>query len=177
MAARALDLTDISGESPYTDCADGYVVELFEKGIMNGTEEADGLRYFYPDRPISRQELSAVVWRMMNVDYHEGMFRFNNYWLDWLEDVEDGCFASAFDGEITTLYPEKAVNPIEECYSDDMIRFIPAARATEMFKMAYASPEELLDEFKENATLSQLGLSEDFDWWGHLVSISGTTFC
>ena len=70
MAARALDLTDISGESPYTDCADGYVVELFEKGIMNGTEEADGLRYFYPDRPISRQELSAVVWRMMNVDYH-----------------------------------------------------------------------------------------------------------
>ena len=87
------------------------------------------------------------------------------------------CFASAFDGEITTLYPEKAVNPIEECYSDDMIRFIPAARATEMFKMAYASPEELLDEFKENATLSQLGLSEDFDWWSHLVSISGTTFC
>ena len=99
------------------------------------------------------------------------------YDLDWLEDVEDGCFASAFDGEITTLYPEKAVNPIEECYSDDMIRFIPAARATEMFKMAYASPEELLDEFKENATLSQLGLSEDFDWWGHLVSISGTTVC
>ncbi|MCI8840698.1 MAG: hypothetical protein HFF24_10380 [Oscillospiraceae bacterium] len=87
MAARALDLTDISGESPYTDCADGYVVELFEKGIMNGTEEADGLRYFYPDRPISRQELSAVVWRMMNVDYHEGMFRFNNYWLDGLEGV------------------------------------------------------------------------------------------
>ena len=31
MAARALDLTDISGESPYEDCQDGYVVELFEK--------------------------------------------------------------------------------------------------------------------------------------------------
>ena len=37
MAARALDLTDISGESPYTDCDDGYVVELYEKGIMWGT--------------------------------------------------------------------------------------------------------------------------------------------
>ena len=33
MAARALDLTDISGESPYTDCADGYVVELFERAL------------------------------------------------------------------------------------------------------------------------------------------------
>ena len=63
MAARALDLTDISGESPYTDCADGYVVELFEKGIMNGTVEADGLRYFYPDRPISRQELVTMLSR------------------------------------------------------------------------------------------------------------------
>ena len=93
MAARALDLTDISGESPYTDCADGYVVELFEKGIMNGTEEADGLRYFYPDRPISRQELSAVVWRMMNVDYHEGMFYFRNYWLDGLEGVPPIAYA------------------------------------------------------------------------------------
>ena len=87
MAARALDLTDISGESPYEDCADGYVVELFEKGIMEGTVEADGLRYFYPSQPISREELSAVVWRMMNVDYNQGMFWFPNYWLDVLEDV------------------------------------------------------------------------------------------
>ena len=93
MAARALDLTDISGESPYTDCADGYVVELFEKGIMDGFLNEDGSRSFRPDKPISREEMAAVVWRMMNVDYHEGMFYFRNYWLDGLEGVPPIAYA------------------------------------------------------------------------------------
>lgn len=92
MAARALDLTDISGESPYIDCDDGYVVELFEKGIMEGTVEADGNRWFYPGQPITREEMAAVVWRMMNVDATQGMMRFSNYWLDVLEDVPPVSF-------------------------------------------------------------------------------------
>jgi len=93
MAARALDLTDISGESPYADCEDGYVVELYEKGIMEGTLEADQLRYFYPDQPIKRSEMAAIIWRMMNVDYTEGMTRFRNYWLDTLDSVPPTSFS------------------------------------------------------------------------------------
>ena len=93
MAARALDFTDISGESPYIDCGDGYAVELFEKGIMEGTEEPDGNRWFYPDQPISREEMAAVVWRMMNVDAAQGMMRFSNYWLDVLPDVPPVSYA------------------------------------------------------------------------------------
>ena len=92
MAARALDLTDISGETPYADCDDGYVVELYEKGIMEGVLEADGNRYFYPDQSIVREEIAAIVWRMMNVDYTAGMFRYNNYWLDKLEAVQPTMF-------------------------------------------------------------------------------------
>ena len=87
MSARALDLTDISGESPYADCEDGYVVELYEKGIMEGTMESDGIRRFYPDQYITREEMAAVVWRMMNVDFSDGMFYFRSYWLDRLEDL------------------------------------------------------------------------------------------
>ena len=87
MAARALDLTDISGVSPYEDCDDGYVVELYEKGIMEGTVDGNGKRWFYPDQPISREEMSTVIWRMMNTDVTQGMFRFNNYWLDELDGV------------------------------------------------------------------------------------------
>lgn len=93
MAARALDLTDISGESPYADCEDGYVVELYEKGIMEGTVEEDGLRWFHPDQPITREEMSTIIWRMMNVDYTQGMFHYNNYWLDALEGVPATQFA------------------------------------------------------------------------------------
>lgn len=94
MAARSLDLTDISGESPYEDCDDGYVVELFEKGIMEGTMESDGIRRFYPDQYITREEIATVVWRMMNVDVTEGMFRFNNYWLDLLDSVPLTAFTA-----------------------------------------------------------------------------------
>lgn len=87
MAARALDLTDISGESPYTDCDDGYVIELYEKGIMWGTVQPDGTRTFSPDEPIAREEMAAIIWRMMHTDVTQGMFRYNNYWLDELEGV------------------------------------------------------------------------------------------
>ena len=93
MAARALDLTDIAGESPYEDCDDGYVVELYEKGIMEGVLEPDGTRWFSPSQPINREEMATVVWRLMNVDYTQGMFRFNNYWLDKLEGVPPTTFS------------------------------------------------------------------------------------
>lgn len=99
MVARALDLTDISGESPYADCDDGYAVELYEKGIMEGTVESDGLRYFHPGHTISREEVATVIWRMMNVDYSQGMFRFNNYWLDELEGVPRTSFRDEQFGE------------------------------------------------------------------------------
>ena len=87
MTARALDLTDISGESPYDDCTDGYVTELFEKGIMDGFLNEDGSRSFQPDKTISREEMAAIIYRVKNIDVTQGMFRFNNYWLDWLDAV------------------------------------------------------------------------------------------
>ncbi len=93
MAARALDLTDISGESPYTDCDDGYVVELYEKGIMWGTVQPDGTRTFSPDEPIAREEMAAIVWRMMDTDVSVGMFRHSNYWLDVLDTVPPVSFS------------------------------------------------------------------------------------
>ena len=87
MAARALDFTDISGDSPYNDCDDGYVVKLYEKGVMEGVINGDGSRSFLPDNPISREEISTVIWRMMNLDVTKGMFRYGSHWLDVLEDL------------------------------------------------------------------------------------------
>ena len=87
MTARALDLTDISGESPYDDCDDGYVVELYEKGIMDGFLSEDGTRSFQPDKPISRAEMATIVWRVMEIKVEEGMLRVSNYWVDVLDSV------------------------------------------------------------------------------------------
>ena len=94
MTARALDFTDISGPTPYDDCEDGYVVELFEKGIMDGFLNEDGSRSFRPDKPISREEMATIVWRVRNGEPTKGMIRFNNYYIDKLEDVP----ASPFTG-------------------------------------------------------------------------------
>lgn len=99
------------------------------------------------------------------------------YDLDWLEMIEGCCYASNFEGEITTLFPEKAVASFEKKYSNDLIRYIPAAHVPELFKAAYASPEELITEFKTNPSLAQLELPKDFDWWKHLVRITGTRYC
>ena len=87
MVARALDLTDISGDSPFADCDDGYVVELYEKGVIEGVVDWTGTRRFYPDSPFTREELAVSVWRMMNTDVTSGMFRYSNYWLDTLDGV------------------------------------------------------------------------------------------
>ena len=85
LAARALHFPDISGDSPYDDCDDGYVVKLYEKGVMVGVVNEDGSRSFRPDAPISRGEISAVICRMMNRNLTEGMFYYNRCWLDVLD--------------------------------------------------------------------------------------------
>lgn len=87
MTARAMDLVSIAGDSPYPDCDDGYVVELYEKGIMEGIPDEDGVIWFQPDEPITRAEMAAILWRVMNSDYTETMIRHSNYWIDLLENV------------------------------------------------------------------------------------------
>ncbi len=88
MVARGLDLLSISGESPFLDCDDGYVVKLYEKGIFGGSRNQEGELCFLPDDLIIRAELAAVLCRMRNTDVTEGMFRYSNYWINELEGVE-----------------------------------------------------------------------------------------
>ncbi|MDE6589421.1 MAG: S-layer homology domain-containing protein, partial [Oscillospiraceae bacterium] len=90
MVARGLHLTDISGESPYDDCDDGYVVKLYEKELMVGFVNEDGTRSFHPDDPITREEMATIVWRVRNTDVTAGMFQSGTayrYWVDGFEDL------------------------------------------------------------------------------------------
>ena len=89
----------------------------------------------------------------------------------------DVCFVTNFDGVVTTLFPERAKNPIDETYSEGSLYYIPADRAADLFEAAYASPDELLDEFKNKFSKESIEFPEDFDWWQRLVKISGTTYC
>ena len=87
-------------------------------------------------------------------------------------------WANEFDGEVSTLFPERAKSLIEETLSDEPLVYVPAAKEAELFKAAYQSPEELLEEFKAVfAKQEGIAFPDDFDWWRHIVSISGTNFC
>lgn len=86
-------------------------------------------------------------------------------------------WANEFDGEVSTLFPERAKSPIEETLSDEPLVYVPAAKEAELFKAAYQSPEELLEEFKAVFAEQGIAFPDDFDWWRHIVSISGTNFC
>ena len=97
MAARALDLLPMAGESPYTDCDDGYVVKLWEKGIWgSGTQ-------FRPEDFITRGELAALLWHMGRADLSEEAFQYSGYWVEELDGVprnpyELTAFALSADG-------------------------------------------------------------------------------
>jgi len=96
------------------------------------------------------------------------------------EMLSAACFVSDFTGTITTLFPEKARRAIGENDPEsrwESFFYIPASKAADLFSVAYASPDELLTEFKETFSKEGLELPADFDWWRRLVRITGTVYC
>ena len=51
-----------------TDAAATYVLPLYEKGIIVGTEkpEGSGIVYFYGSNAIRRSEMAVIIWRINN---------------------------------------------------------------------------------------------------------------
>ncbi len=63
-AAQAAGIEYSYGPSPFPDTEDGFVVSLYEEGVVTGVP--DGSRVLYkPAASITRAELSAIVWRMI----------------------------------------------------------------------------------------------------------------
>lgn len=63
IAAKALGLAQSGIASPFTDTSDGYVLSLYEIGIIRGSSENGAILYL-PEKSMSRSEISAVIWRI-----------------------------------------------------------------------------------------------------------------
>ncbi len=63
LAARAVGLGQSQGQSPFADTSDGYVVALYEAGIISGSQSGSSL-VFLPGDTITRAEISTVVWHL-----------------------------------------------------------------------------------------------------------------
>ena len=95
-----------------------------------------------------------------------------------LEELDDYQFCSGFTGDVNTELPDRTANPLELTCDDDYIVFLSAERQMKNpFQTPYVSPEELLAEFQTAFKNDGIELPDDFDWWSHIVTIYGTTYC
>lgn len=96
--------------------------------------------------------------------------------VETIMNDEDTHFCSDFEGDIETLLPERAIRPISKTVSEYYIVYMERQKFGDLFHAAYSSPEELLQEFQDTVRKQGIELPDDFDWWGHIVHICGTTF-
>ncbi len=65
LAARALGLQRGELLSPFADCEDDNAVALYDADIIDGSIDSQtGERKFYPDRSITRAEISKITWML-----------------------------------------------------------------------------------------------------------------
>jgi len=90
IAAKALRLTEASIATPFSDTSDGYVLSLFEAGIIEGSRDDSGNLKYKPESSITRAELSAIVWRINNTGIEieeKPQIQYGSYSVDVLESV------------------------------------------------------------------------------------------
>lgn len=67
VAARAMNLADqASSEVVFADTTDAHVLALYWAGIVEGSMDEAGNRYYKPDSNITRAEIFAIISRIMN---------------------------------------------------------------------------------------------------------------
>lgn len=65
LAAGAIGFGQSFSESPFADVDDPYVTALSEAGVLTGMDE-NGETVYHPDQPLTRAEISTIVWRLRN---------------------------------------------------------------------------------------------------------------
>ncbi len=98
IAAKAIGLPVSKTKTPFADTADGYVLALYDYGIITGSGE-NGSLVFKPQNSISRAEISAIVWRIKNTPIHVNQIQCGSKWVNILSDIptnkyDASCFYS-----------------------------------------------------------------------------------
>lgn len=103
----------------------------------------------------------------------EGSLFCDYYDCEPFEDMVD--HTSSFTGEANAIEGDAF-----HSFDDDRLFYIPG-KELQLFEAAYKNKNEMLEFFKESLNTVFEGilseLPEDFDWWAHIVNISGTVYC
>ena len=66
MAAKALRIQPTTSRGEFVDTDDGYAEALYYTGIMEGSLDEEGNRWFRPAETVKRSEIAKIVWTMQN---------------------------------------------------------------------------------------------------------------
>ena len=95
LAAKALGLSPSQAKSPFSDVNDGYLTALYEMGVITGSTE-NGKTVFLPDKPISRAEISVIIWQIDRVHTYGKQILFQNTYYDILDGVPVNSYSSSY---------------------------------------------------------------------------------
>ena len=68
---KVLDVSRTGAELPFSDTGSKDALILYDYGIFTGSPTEDGRLLFKPDSNITRAEISAVIWRLYQLDLPE----------------------------------------------------------------------------------------------------------
>lgn len=86
LAAQALGLEPSEEESPFSDIDDPWLTALYEMGIVTGSTQGEET-VFLPEKPISRAEISVIVWQIDRVHTYGKQIEFSGTYYDILDGV------------------------------------------------------------------------------------------
>ena len=69
IAAKALHLGTVSRTSPFVDTELNSVLALYSVNIVEGSFDAAGNRVYKPDSPLTRAEITTIIWRIHEYVY------------------------------------------------------------------------------------------------------------
>lgn len=78
-----------------------------------------------------------------------------------------------FTGNVLSLLPERAMDPLDLSLYEATVPHIASAATANLFEAPYSSPEALQQEFAARFSACGIDIPADFDWWRHIVSLSG----
>ena len=67
VVCAALGIKQTPKEGVFEDTGAGYVVSLYEAGILQGTPDESGKLFFHPHQTITRSEISAILYRILTM--------------------------------------------------------------------------------------------------------------
>ncbi|MEA4824002.1 MAG: S-layer homology domain-containing protein [Clostridiaceae bacterium] len=66
IAAQSIGLEYSFGSTPFVDTTDGFVISLYQRGIISGFD-VSGAMFYKPTSGITRAEICAIVWRIAHM--------------------------------------------------------------------------------------------------------------